>query len=90
METTIYNTLPHNLGSWLSRNPLRCPVAFIGGRSSREMKQVGMDLTQRITQGRISIQDGTHLFPMEQPESTAASIEAALLNLEFVRNRASH
>jgi hypothetical protein len=56
----------------------------------REMKQVGMDLTQRITQGRISIQDGTHLFPMEQPESTAASIEAALLNLEFVRNRASH
>ena len=87
VETTIYNTLPHNLGSWLSRNPLRCPVAFIGGRASREMKQVGMDLTQRITQGRISIQDGTHLFPMEQPESTAASIEAALLNLEFVRKR---
>lgn len=87
VETAIYNTLPDNLGHWLSRNPLRCPAAFIGGRASREMKQVGMDLTLRITQGRISMQDGTHLFPMEQPESTAASIEAALLNLEYVRSR---
>lgn len=86
-ETAIYNTLPHNLGGWLSRHPLRCPAAFIGGRASREMKQVGMDLTQRVTQGRISMLDGSHLFPMEQPQSTAAAIEAALLNLEFARSR---
>lgn len=87
VETAIYNTLPDNLSSWLSRHPLRCPVAFIGGRASREMKQVGMDLTQRITQGRISMLDGSHLFPMEQPEACAASMEAALLNLEFARQR---
>lgn len=87
VETSIYNTLPHNLSHWLARHPLRCPVAFIGGRMSVEMKQVGMDLTQRITQGRIQILEGSHLFPMEQPETTAAAIEAALLNLEYARTR---
>ena len=81
VETAIYNTLPHNLGRMLSTNPLQCPVAFIGGRDSVEMKQVGMAMTLRVTQGRIMMLDGSHLFPMEQPMTTAATIEAALLNL---------
>lgn len=85
VETAIYNTMPHNLSAWLSRHPLRCPVAFIGGRTSVERKQIGMDLTRRITQGRISMLEGSHLFPMEQPETTAAAMEAALLNLEYAR-----
>jgi surfactin synthase thioesterase subunit len=57
-------------------------VAFIGGRSSVEMRQVGMEMTQRITRGRITMLDGGHLFPMERPEATAAAIEASLLNME--------
>ena len=61
---------------------MRCPVAFIGGRSSVEMRQVGMEMTQRITRGRITMLDGGHLFPMERPEATAAAIEASLLNME--------
>jgi surfactin synthase thioesterase subunit len=81
VETAIYNTLPHNLGRLLSAHPLRCPAAFIGGRDSEEMKQVGMAMTLRITQGRTMMLDGSHLFPMEQPLATAAAIEAALLNL---------
>ncbi|EER58972.1 alpha/beta hydrolase fold protein [Acidovorax delafieldii 2AN] len=81
VETAIYNTLPHNLDSLLRRHPLRCPAAFIGGRASVEMRQVGMALTQRVTVGRIMMLDGSHLFPMEQPLATAAAIEAALLNL---------
>ena len=56
-------------------------LAFIGGLQSAEIRQVGMDLTQRITHGRIAMLDGSHLFPMEQPLVTAAAIEAALLNL---------
>ena len=84
VETAIYNTLPHNLDALLRRQPLRCPAAFIGGRSSVEMRQVGMTLTERITQGRITMLDGSHLFPMEQPLTTAAAIEAALLNLQTV------
>ncbi|MBS7778141.1 alpha/beta hydrolase [Acidovorax sp. CCYZU-2555] len=81
VETAIYNTLPHNLDALLRRHPLRCPAAFIGGRGSQEMKQVGMDMTLRITQGRSMILDGSHLFPMERPDATAAAIEASLLNL---------
>ncbi|KAB2897783.1 MAG: alpha/beta hydrolase [Burkholderiaceae bacterium] len=84
VETAIYNTLPHNLGVLLRRHPLGSPVAFIGGRSSAEMRQVGMAMTQRITQGRTMVLDGSHLFPMEQPLATAAAIEASLLNLASV------
>ena len=49
------------------------------------MKQVGMAMTEKVTKGRITLLDGSHLFPMEQPVTTAAAIEAALLNLQRVR-----
>ncbi len=83
VETQIYNTLPNNLEAMLRRHPLRCPVAFIGGRSSQEMQQVGMAMTEQVTKGRIIMLDGTHLFPMEKPVATAAAIEAALRGYEF-------
>ena len=78
IETQIYNTLPSNLESVLRRNPLRCPVAFIGGLQSNELRQTGTQLTQKITQGRMHWLDGTHLFPMEKPIETAAAIETAI------------
>ncbi len=81
IETAIYNTVPDNLDRLFKRHPLKCPVAFIGGTHSVEMKQVGMAMTERITKGRIMMLDGSHLFPMEQPLATAAALEAALLNL---------
>ena len=80
IETHIYNTLPDNLGTLLRRHPLKCPVAFVGGTHSREMRQVGMDFTARVVKGRIMMLDGSHLFPMEKPVATAAAIEAALRN----------
>ncbi len=81
VETSIYNTLPDNLEQLVKRHPLKCPLAFIGGRESPEVKQVGMALTQRLTKGRVMMMDGTHLFPMERPQATAAAVEAALLNM---------
>ncbi len=81
VETTIYNTLPHQMESLLKKHPLKCPVAYIGGLRSSEMKQVGMALTRRVTKGRIMLIDGGHLFPMERPHVAAAAIEAALLNM---------
>ena len=80
IETRIYNTLPDNLGSLLRRHPLKCPVAFVGGTHSREMRQVGMDFTAQVAKGRVMMLDGSHLFPMEKPLATAAAIEAALRN----------
>ncbi|MBG9387726.1 alpha/beta hydrolase [Caenimonas aquaedulcis] len=83
IETSIYNTLPHNLDSLLRRYPLQCNAAFIGGLASQEMKQVGIAMTQKVTGGRIMMLDGSHLFPMEKPIATAAAIEAALRGFDF-------
>lgn len=84
IETLIYNTLPHNLPSMLKRHPPKCPVAFIGGTHSREMKVVGSELTQRISKGRVTWLDGSHLFPMEKPIAAAAAVEASLRNIGAV------
>jgi pimeloyl-ACP methyl ester carboxylesterase len=74
IETSIYNTLPHHMSALLRRHPLRCPVAFVGGRQSAENRQVGLRATERLTQGRMSWLDGSHLFPFEQPAATAAQV----------------
>jgi len=81
VETKIYNTIPDNMQRMLAAHPLRCPAAFIGGLQSGEIGQVGLAMTQKVTQGRITMMDGSHLFPMEKPLATAAAIEAALLAL---------
>ncbi len=88
VETAIYNTLPDNLDRLLRRHPIKCPVAFLGGRQSAEMRQVGMAMTARLVgadgqgdPGRVMLLDGSHLFPMERPLATAAAIEASLRNM---------
>jgi pimeloyl-ACP methyl ester carboxylesterase len=89
IETAIYNTLPDNLDRLLQRHPLRCPVAFIGGLQSEEMRQVGTAMTEKVTQGRMMLLDGSHLFPMEKPLATAAAIEASLSALDVDRAAAA-
>ena len=79
IESAIYDTLPHNLGRLLREQPVECPVAFIGGLQSAEMKQIGgLEIIRRITRGRVMMMDGTHLYPMENPLATAAAVEASL------------
>jgi pimeloyl-ACP methyl ester carboxylesterase len=78
IETAIYNALPHHFDALLRRHPLRVPVHFIGGTRSLEVRQVGMSATQRVTQGRVRMVDGTHLVPMEKPDEVAAGIAAAI------------
>lgn len=85
VETAIYNTLPHNLDRLLRRHPLTCPVGFIGGTDSQEMRQVGMSMTQRLVgrrhPERLQMVEGSHLFPMERPQETAALIDQVLQHL---------
>ena len=81
VETAIYNTLPHNLGSMLKSHSLKCGVAFVGGTHSREIRLAGIDLAGKVAKGRVMWLDGSHLFPMEKPIATAAAVEAALRNL---------
>lgn len=91
VETAIYNTLPHNLDRLLRRHPLQCPVAFIGGTRSLEMKQVGMAMTHRLVgrdhPERLAMIEGSHLFPMERPLETAAAIDQMLAALSAARQR---
>ncbi|HZY19616.1 MAG TPA: alpha/beta hydrolase [Ramlibacter sp.] len=81
VETAIYNTLPHNMERVLRAHPLFCPAAFIGGCQSEELRQVGLAMTKKVTEGRLMMLDGSHLFPMEKPVATAAAIEAALRSM---------
>ena len=74
VETAIYDNLPHQFPRLLARHPLRCPLAFVRGSESREVRQVGLAMTARLAHGRISSVDGTHLFPFERPAETAAEV----------------
>lgn len=74
VESTIYNTMPHRLLQAFRRHPITCPIAFIGGTRSRELRQVGLSGTRQIVGSRLSWIDGTHLYPFEQPQTTADAV----------------
>lgn len=74
IETHIYNTLPHHTGSELRRHPLRCPFAFLAGTQSVEARQAGLATTRKLARERFSWVEGSHLFPMERPDQTAAEV----------------
>jgi pimeloyl-ACP methyl ester carboxylesterase len=74
IETRIYNTLPHHLPTVLRRHPLKCPVAFIAGTQSAEMRQGGIEASRLLAKDRFVWMEGTHLFPMEKPDATAAEV----------------
>jgi pimeloyl-ACP methyl ester carboxylesterase len=74
IETKIYTSLPHHLARVLRTHPLQCPLAFVRGTESVEVKQVGMAATTRLAQGRVSSIEGGHLFPLERPQETAAEV----------------
>ena len=87
VETRIYDSLPHHLDDELRRHAPRCPVAFIGGRQSDEVHRVGLQQTRRLVGARLRWLDGSHLFPMEHPQATAAAVltELAAQPLEATR-----
>jgi len=74
IETHIYNTLPHHLGAVLRRHPLQCPVGFLAGTRSREIRQGGLDAVRALAQDRFEWIAGTHLYPMERPAETAQRV----------------
>jgi surfactin synthase thioesterase subunit len=70
--------VPYHFGALLQRHPPQCPVAFIGGTQSAEVRQVGMAATRAVTRGRIDWLEGSHLYPMEQPQLAAKAVLRAL------------
>ena len=74
VETRIYNTLVHKLGRVLQAHPPKCPVAYVGGTRSHEGRQVGLAATRALAHERLLWIEGSHLFPMEQPQATAQAV----------------
>lgn len=81
IETRIYDTLPHHVGALLKRHPLYCPVAFIGGRQSAELRQAGVAATRALAGPRFRWVEGSHLFPMERPAETARDVLALIAEI---------
>jgi pimeloyl-ACP methyl ester carboxylesterase len=80
-ETRIYNSLPHHLPRLLRTHPLRCPVAFVAGTQSEELRRAGLGGTRRLVGERLSWVAGSHLFPMEKPAETAGEVLRILSNM---------
>lgn len=74
IETRIYNTLPHHLGPLLQRRPPRCPVGFLAGTRSAEMRHGGVAPAKALAGEHFEWVDGDHLFPMQKPDETAARV----------------
>jgi len=74
VETAIYNTLPHHLARLLRAHSLQCEMAFVRGTDSVEIRQVGLRATERLAKGNITAIEGSHLFPLERPAATAATV----------------
>ena len=88
VETLIYNTLPHHMARVLRRHPPQCPLAFIGGEQSLESHRAGVTATRRLAGERFVWTAGTHLFPMEHPDATAAEVLRQLASMHAARNSA--
>lgn len=80
VETEIYNTLPHHMGSVL-RRPFPVPIGFIGGTRSQELRQAGQAATRRLVGDNFMMVEGTHLYPMESPRETAQHTRAMIRRL---------
>jgi len=84
VEFRIYKTLPRTLGARVAHG-VPVPVGFIAGTHSKEVRQVGLDMTRRIVGGHLEWIEGSHLFPMEHPVETARALQRTLNGLRGPR-----
>lgn len=82
VESKIYSSMPHALMREFQRHPPTCPMAFIGGTRSKEVRKVGMDGTRRLMGHRLSWIEGSHLYPLEQPQATVTEVLTWLQSFE--------
>lgn len=73
VEYQIYRSIPSS-SVVAAASHLTIPVSFIAGTRSREMRQTGLRATKRLVGDRLAWIEGSHLFPMESPERSAALV----------------
>lgn len=71
VESHIYRTLPHHLPLLLRLRPPQCPVNFVAGTRSAELRQAGSAASRKLAGDNWRWMEGSHLFPFEKPEETA-------------------
>lgn len=74
IEARIYNSLPHQMSEMLRRQPLQCGCAFVGGTKSVELRQGGTAMARALAKQHFVWFEGTHLYPFERPDDTAALV----------------
>lgn len=74
IESRIYATLPHHLPLLLRKHPPQCPVSFLAGTRSAELRQAGLGASHALVGERLRWIEGSHLFPMERPVETAQTV----------------
>ncbi|WP_431289256.1 alpha/beta hydrolase [Roseateles chitinivorans] len=82
IETRIYNTLPHNLPRILKGHAPKCPVAFIAGTQSEELRHANAAGSKALAKDLFRWFEGTHLYPFERPDDTAALVLELMGDIE--------
>jgi pimeloyl-ACP methyl ester carboxylesterase len=79
IEARIYRTIPHHLPKLRGR--LRVPTVYVGGTESREGRLARLSFMEKHFGIRIESVPGTHLFPFEDPVSTASKIKSLIAGI---------
>ena len=76
IENAIYNTLPHSVPHY--KGQLQVPAVFVAGSDSTVLHRSDLDYMRRHFAVNVLQQKGSHLFPLERPQETAALILSQL------------
>ena len=79
------NVAPAEVEDVLHRHPLRCPVGFIAGTRSTEIRQGGIEGARRLAGDNLLWLEGSHLYPMERPQQTAEAVLNLLRGMQSPR-----
>ena len=82
IEASIYSTMPHRLLTAFRKQPHQCPLAFIAGTDSRELRRGGLQGARQLFGSQVSWIAGSHLYPFESPERTSHEVLRWLAHFE--------
>lgn len=82
VEAAIYGTMPHRLLAAFRQHPHQCPLAFIAGTHSRELRRGGLRGARQLVGPHLSWITGSHLYPFENPEGTSDEVLHWLTHFE--------
>jgi len=85
VEAAIYSTMPHRLLAAFQQHPHQCPLAFIAGTHSRELRRGGLHGARQLVGEHLSWVTGSHLYPFERPDNTSEEVLRWLAHFEALR-----